>query len=277
VSELLAPIAVALLLWWLATGVVLFLDGLPRRTYPRSMLGGVVLALAALWGIAASAGDATALGAYAAFACAIAVWGVLEMSYYMDFLTGVHRVPCPPGASPWRRFALALGTSIYHELAVVAAGAVLLLLTLGAPNRVALWTYLVLWLMRWSAKLNLFLGVSNFHQEWLPQHLRYMVTYTARRRMNLLLPVSVAASLTLAAFLLDAALAPHAGAHQQAGYILLAALLALAALEHLFLVVPLADGALWRWALRPESAARRIPAREGEPVDAPQPTLRRAS
>lgn len=265
-SSLVLPAAIALLLWWFATGAVLYLDGLPRRTYGWTMLGGLAVGLLALYGIAATSADATAVGAYWAFLCALVVWGVLEMSYYLDYLTGVHRLPCPPGCSPWRRFALALGTSVYHELAVLCVAAVLAVLTWGEANPVALWTYSVLWLMRWSAKLNLFLGVSNFHQEWLPAHLRYMVSYTTRRRLNLLFPVSVIVPGAIVVLMVRAALSGDATTHEQVGLALVAALLSLAVLEHLFLVLPMADGALWRWALRPESAGRRIEVDESTPV-----------
>ncbi len=258
-AELVWPALFALFLWWAGTGLVLYLDGLARRTHRWTLLAAAGVALAALHGLAASSASATPAGAYLAFACAVAIFGALELAYYLGFVTGVHRTPCPPGCSPWRRFALALGASVYHELSLVAGACVVLAATAQGENAVGLHTYLVLWLMRWSAKLNLFLGVSNFHQEWLPAHLRYVVSYIPKRRMNLLFPVSVSAATALAALLVAGALSPHAGEFQRAGHALVATLLVLAVVEHWFLVLPLPDDALWRWAIRSGSEPRRVP------------------
>jgi putative photosynthetic complex assembly protein 2 len=54
------PALYALFLWWLSTGVILYLDRLPRRTFRWSMLGATALAAAALYGLAAGADDASA-------------------------------------------------------------------------------------------------------------------------------------------------------------------------------------------------------------------------
>jgi putative photosynthetic complex assembly protein 2 len=42
------------------------------------------------------------------------------------------------------------------------------------PNQVGTGTFAVLWVMRISAKLNLFLGVRNLSEELLPPHLAYL-------------------------------------------------------------------------------------------------------
>ncbi len=263
-STLILPAAFALLAWWAGTGLVLYLDGLPRRTFPWTMGASVLLAVAALYGLAASSAETSVAAAYCAFASALMLWATLEISYYLGYLTGVHRRPCPERCTGARRFVLALGTSVYHELAVLGAAGVVHLLTRDGPNAVGLWTFACLLLARWSAKLNLFLGVPNFHREWLPMHLRYMASYVARRSFNPLFPFSVAAlagSLGLA----TASLAAGAGAFERTGAALVGTLLALALLEHLFLVLPVRDSLLWRWALREGAAARRL-----DPHEAPQ-------
>ena len=45
-----------------------------------------------------------------------------------------------------------------------------------------------------SAKLNVYFGVPNLSEELLPEHLRYLVSFMARRPMNLFFPVSVSVS-----------------------------------------------------------------------------------
>jgi len=109
---------------------------------------------------------------------------------------------------------------------------------------------MILWAMRLSAKLNVFLGVPNLAEEFLPEHLHCLKSFLTKKPMNLLFPVSVTVSTLIAALLVQGALAAEAGAFQATGLTLLAVLLALAILEHWFLVLPLPDAALWSWALR---------------------------
>jgi putative photosynthetic complex assembly protein 2 len=246
------PALYALFLWWLSTGVILYLDRLPRRTFRWSMLGATALAAAALYGLAAGADDASALGAYTAFTCALAVWGWHETSFLMGFVTGPRTTSLPEGCTGRRRFVLATGTVLHHELAIAATAALVLALTWGAPNQVGAWTFLALWALRLSAKLNLFLGVANTAEALLPEHLRYLASYFGRRPMNALFPASAAASTAAALALLSMAALAEAGAPAASGAVgltMLGTLVALGALEHWLLVLPLSADALWsRWA-----------------------------
>ncbi|MEQ8264862.1 putative photosynthetic complex assembly protein PuhE [Pseudohaliea sp.] len=273
-SAYLVAFITALLGWWLSTGVILYLNLLPRDSHRWSVLAFSTLGLFSLTLLPHVAGDPTPLGAAAGFAIALAVWGWLEISYLMDFITGTHNRPCPPEARGWRRFRLALGTSIHHELAVAGAGIAIIALSWGGDNQVATGTYLVLWIMRWSAKLNLYLGVSNFNEHWLPERSRYLVTYMRKRRMNYLFPVSITLGTAGTVLLLRAAI----GAGDDFGRLgntLVCSLLALAVLEHWFLVLPLRDSALWQWAISAADRARGRPRpepRAERPVTAPAAT-----
>ena len=108
-------------------------------------------------------------------------------------VTGPRPRACPAGASGSERFVLGVKASLWHELAIVATAALLAWLTWGAANTTALITFVVLWLMRWSAKLNIFLGVRNLHQEFWPDHLSYLGSYVGRRAANALFPLSMLA------------------------------------------------------------------------------------
>lgn len=254
-SAYLTALAVTLLGWWISTGVILWLNHLPRRTYPLSITAATLLmgaSLACLPLVAASTGTAAA---FAGFALALLVWGWLEMTYLMGVLTGPRKSPCPPGAAPGTRFRLALATSIYHETAVVLLGATLLALTWEAPNQVATQSYICLWLMRWSAKLNLFLGVRNYNSQWLPAQLHYLDSYICTGTVNRLFPLSMLLGTVAAAGFYLAAV----GSGTLFGitsHSLVASLITLAVIEHLFLMLPLGDAALWRWAL-PGAGSRR--------------------
>lgn len=246
-----APALFALFVWWVGTGIVLYLDSLPARTFRWSLVGSLVGLAASLYGLILSSDGTRIADAYLAFGCAVALWGCLEMTYFMGLLTGPRKAPCPPGCGGLRRFVLAIGTSLYHELAVVAAAALLALITWDALNQVGLWTFTVLWLMRWSAKLNVFLGVPNLNGDWLPEHLRFLQSYMGRGSMNYLFPFSVTGGTVIAVLLGVEALALESDPFQSVGLTLVTALLALAVLEHWFLVLPVPDEALWTWAFKP--------------------------
>lgn len=244
------PVLFVVLLWWFSTGVILFLDGLPRHTYRWSLAGATALLAASIGFLAAGRDDVSATGAYLAFTGAVLTWGWHEMSFLMGVVTGPRRLPLPEGCRGWRRFGYAVQTIVHHELAIAATGLLIVAVTWGGANQVGAWSFLILWGMRLSAKFNLFLGVRNWNEEFLPQHLRYLETYFARRPVNPLFPVSVAVSTGLGGVLLAAALAAETGSFEATALLLLATLLWLAVLEHWFMVVPLPTSALWSWGFQ---------------------------
>ncbi|MBK5968644.1 MULTISPECIES: putative photosynthetic complex assembly protein PuhE [Thiorhodovibrio] len=241
----------ALFLWWVSTGIILFLNRLAPSTYRWSLLGGTVLGGVSVAGAIWSSDRADILGAYLGFTSGVLIWGWLEMTYFMNAITGPSKAHCPRNVHGRRRFWLAIQTSLYHELAVVAVGLLLFALCWGHVNQTAAWTFAVLWWMRWSAKLNLFFGVPNLNEDWLPSHLRFLTSYLAKRPMNLLFPMSVTVATVVMALLVEHALDFPPGSFTAQAAVLAASLLALAILEHWFLVLPVADAALWDWAFEP--------------------------
>jgi putative photosynthetic complex assembly protein 2 len=248
-AELAPPALFTLVAWWASTGVILWLVRLPRITYGRTLLGATAVLVAALLGLAATRADTSVTGAYVAFVCTLLVWGWQEVTFLTGFATGARDTPCPPGARGWRRFGFATEAILHHELILALAGLAVVAVTWGGANQLGAWTYALLWTMRLSAKLNLFLGVRNLNTEFLPEHLRYLASYFVRRPLNLLFPFSVTAATAVTVLLWSAALGPGATPFEVTGLALLAALATLAVLEHWFLVLPLPAEQLWRWAL----------------------------
>ena len=248
-----APILFTLFLWWFSTGVILHLDGLPKRTFRWTMLGATVVAALGFVGLVVSSGFTTPASAYCAFTCALLIWAWQEVAFLLGIVTGPRRAPCPEGAVGWHRTVLAFRTVAHHEAALVLLGVGVLLATWGQPNHTGVWTFGILWTMRQSAKLNVFLGVRNFSEEFLPPHLAYLQTYFKRARMNLLWPFAVVASTWLAVLVWQAALAPGRSAFDATSLTFAATLLSLAILEHWFLLLPLPSAAMWNWALRSRS------------------------
>jgi putative photosynthetic complex assembly protein 2 len=267
--------AFTVLVWWASTGAILYLDGLPRRTFPWTMAATSVVASLAVWGLWYSSGQTTVAGAFCGFTCAILIWAWQEVAFLLGYLTGSRRTPCPEGARGWRRARYAFDAVAHHELALVFLAIAVVLATWDRPNHTGLWTYLVLWTMRQSAKLNVFLGVRNLNADFLPEHLKYLQTYFVRAPMNPLLPVSVAAATLVAVPLWLAATAPGASAFTVASTTLVASLLSLAILEHLLLVLPLPAERLWSWGMRSHEATRRAKAalRAAAPTPADVPIV----
>lgn len=253
------PVVIAAFLWWFSTGLVLLLDGLPRTTYRWSLAASSGLALIGLAAIAATARDISVVGAYVAFVGALLVWGWQELTFLTGAVTGPRRQGSSARRGSRQHFAHAVAAILWHELAIAAAGLLIAAMVWHGSNPVALWTYLVLWTMRTSAKLNLFLGVRNANADLLPPHLSYLQTYFQRRSLNALFPLSVAAGTVVACLLVQRALAPEASAGQVAGVMLVAALMALAVIEHWLMVLPININALWQWALRTPAAAVAAP------------------
>ncbi len=78
-----------------------------------------------------------------------------------------------------------------------------------------MWTFMVLWWMHQSAKLNVFLGVRNLNEEFLPDHLQFLKSFLTKRPMNLRFPISVTLSTVVAALLFEKAFAAEAGSFTQ--------------------------------------------------------------
>ena len=190
-TPILLPLLFAVLLWWAGTTAVLLLDHRPVRNHGRSLklaTLGAALALAALVGLR---DVATPLGAYLGFACALLIWGWHELSFLTGRVTGPRRSGCPTGCAGVRHARHAFEAISHHEYALFATLALLLALAWNAANPLGAWTFLLLWVMRVSAKLNLFLGVRNPGSELLPAPLQYLTSFFGRRTWNPLLPVSL--------------------------------------------------------------------------------------
>jgi putative photosynthetic complex assembly protein 2 len=250
----LLPFGVTLLVWFAATGAILWLDRRPATTWPASLLAATVVAGFAAATVLIAAEQATPAAAYAAFIAGILIWSWHEMSFLMGFVTGPRRLPCPADARGWRRFRLATATLIHHEIALAATAFLLLLVTWGQPTQVAGWAFLLLFAMRLSTKFNIFLGAPNFSDEMLPAHLAYLKSYFSARRGNRLLPLATVASLVVTLLLARASLAAPAGSGAQVQFQLLASLALLGTLEHLFLLLPIRDSRLWTWLAPPRPA-----------------------
>jgi len=238
------PILATLALWWGSTGIIFYLDSLPAKTFPYTMGAATLLVAVALWGLVATSDHLSVGSAYGAFSYGLIFWGWQIMAFYMGYITGPQRDPCPPELRGLSRFIAGVRTGLYHELAALIGAVVLLGLTHNQPNQLGFWTYATLWWMHESAKLNVFFGVPNLGEEMIPDHLRYLASYMTRRPMNMFFPFSVTISTVITVWLTWAAIDAQTP-FEATGYTMLGTLMALAVAEHWFLVAPLNANALW--------------------------------
>jgi len=253
-ADTFAPALYALFLWWFGTGAVLWLDRLPRAARGTTMTLATLAAGAALAAIHATAQVQTTTAALVAFSATIVVWGWHELSFLTGAITGPRRGPCPEGARGWRRFVYASETLIHHEIAIALTGLAMAVWLWDAANPVALWTFGILWGMRISAKLNIFLGAPNVAEEFLPHDLAYLKSYFSCKSMNVLFPLSVTAGTVLTVWF--GAQALDSTGFEADIFALAAMLTALGVLEHWFLVLPVKEAALWRWYMDKRAARR---------------------
>jgi putative photosynthetic complex assembly protein 2 len=247
VTAIALAIAATLFAWWFGTGAIFWLNGLAQRARRWSIAAASGLLAVALAGIAATADQATTGAAYLGFACGLMVWAWVELTFLTGLITGPNRAPAAPGLALAARFRLAVGAILWHELTILALTALVFALSWGGATMTGAWTMLMLWAMRSSAKVNIFLGVRNTYAGLLPEHMRYLASHFSAGRVNPLFWPALAACLLAAALLFAAA--AGAGPAEAAAFAILGTLAALGALEHAFLVLPVRSEALWSWGL----------------------------
>lgn len=247
-QTVLIAFAFAALVWWASTGLILRAIALPRQAHSRlAVMASLVLAAASI-GVVMIGADATIRGAYAGFALGVLSWGWHEVMFLLGLVTGPNKAPCPANASMGERFAKSFNALAYHEAAIAVHAIALMALSWGASNKTALWTFLLLWAMRLSAKLVIFFGAPNTPDAFLPERLSYMKTYFHKRAGSA--ASMIAGLFTLGVFLsLCAATAAAPDAFSSTVLALLASLAGLAVFEHLVLLLSIPDAALWSWAV----------------------------
>ena len=253
--------------WWASTGFILALVGQAERTYRWSLLGAVVSTAVAISVVMATRSAATAEGALAAFTAAIVVWGAIELAFLTGYVVGPVREPCPSGLDTWARFRASFRVISHHEYLLLAALLLLYGLVRDSANTLAFDTFALMWVMRLSTKLNIFLGVSNVSEEFLPARIAYLKTYFRKAPMNALFPLSATVATVVVVIFVLQATGSGATPFTATSATLLATFAALAVIEHWMLVVPFPAEALWPWA----SGSKGRPAhRNAAPPDPPQ-------
>ncbi len=269
--DIVSAAAYTVFVWWFCTGLIFYLDGLPRRTYWFSIGGATFVATCAIIGVIASSRVDSPTSAYVGFTCAVLIWGWQEMLFLMGILSGPSKAPLPPGVSGTTRFRLATRSIIHHELALLGTGLVLIMVTWNSPSQVGCATYMLLWLMRLSAKLNLFVGVRNTYVHLLPAHIAYLGSYFRQRAtISRFFIGSTTLAALLTALLWMIVVYESSQLLSPTGAALAASLMTLAVIEHFFLVLPIPMERLWSAVLSNRRGGKRkhTPPRTSEATSA---------
>ncbi len=267
-----APALFALLAWWFGTGAILWLVRRPTGGFRGRMAAVTIAGLASVWVAWHSMQVSGPAAAYLGFASVIVMWGWHEMAFLSGWITGWRKSPLTPGARGLLRFKESVQVVLHHELALLFNFTLLWVLQQGHPNHVAICTFALLWCMRLSAKLNLFFGVPEVGEQYLPDHLKYLGSYFRRGRVSLFFWGSIA--MASGSWLWLVSQARSGAVEVTTGWVLLAALLGLAIVEHLIMMFPLPLQKLWGWAMgtpaaAPAVAAAAVPAMPGASGDRP--------
>jgi putative photosynthetic complex assembly protein 2 len=204
----------------------------------------------ALCGLSVVSADTSVAAAYMAFSCIICLWGAQEIAFLSGWLTGPRPEPCPADVTGFIRFSHAVQAILYHELSLLICGAMVVALTWNAENQVGLWTYAALYVLRQSAKINLFLGVPVTNAELMPEAVQFLRSYFARKPVSAFFPLSVTLATAVLVIMIqrivEVAITPSDGV----GLTLVSTLFALGVVEHWFMLLPLPAVTLWSWGVR---------------------------
>jgi putative photosynthetic complex assembly protein 2 len=240
-----------LFVWWFSTGAILWAvkraDRMGESAHLVTTIRGLPLIILGWWGLVQTSGSDSIAATYGAFLSALAIWGWIELAFLCGVITGPNMRVCPPGVPPWERFTRAWGTIAYSELVLVLNLVIIMAVCWEAINPFGMWTFIILFLARISAKLNVYFGVPNINFEFLPHPMLHLASHFRVGPMNWFFPIGIS-SLTLAlGFWLERAHSQPDGSATLVGFTLLAALTALALVEHWVMVLPIPDAKLWRW------------------------------
>jgi putative photosynthetic complex assembly protein 2 len=243
------PFIVTVAIWFIATGLIAWADNRERSTFNRSMMIGGVAGIAGLVVILFASLSAEVWAVYFGFVGALMVWGWHELAFLCGAAAGPRRGPADPALTGVARFRQAASTVMHHEVALALTALLLISLSWDVPNQIGATVFVLMFAMRLTSKINLFVGVPNTTSEMLPEHLAYLKTYFGRNRLTVLLPLSVLGIAVATWWFAQKALAAPVGSAEMVGASLLTTLALLGVLEHFFLALPFRDGMLWGWAL----------------------------
>ncbi len=253
----------AIFAWWFFTGVILlavrWADRSGDGAHERLVIGSLPLLALGIASVAFSLQAQSLSAVFAGFLGALIIWGWIELTFLAGVITGPANTTCPEDLNGESRFFRAFATVSHHELVLTLGLFGLVIASDSASNRMALATFMILFLARIFAKLNLYFGVPRINTEFLPARLAHLSSYFRKGPITPAFPAAITALTALLVVCVER-LMTAGSTVSETGFALLSALSALALLEHWLMVVPVPDAKLWRWMLP-------APSSTNEPTD----------
>ena len=253
-------VLIAFFAWWMSTGTILVVVRMADRrgngSHLKFTVFSLIILLLGLWGYRSSLSTSDMSATYIAFFSALAIWGWIELAFLFGVITGPNKQNAPKGLSEWERFLRAWGTVAYHELLLFSVLIWIVSIGWGQENMVGLWTFIILYFARISAKLNLYFGVPRVNTEFIPEKLMHLPSHFRQSDLNQFFPIAVTILTFTVAYWIECVFFSNVTS-EKVGYSLLAALSTLALVEHWLMVVPLPDAKLWRWMLPASNTIRK--------------------
>lgn len=251
-ASIIIAILATMISWWFLTGALLMIVRRKESSGEESSLltlfAMIVSGGAGLGLLLFSNDQPDATGACLALTGAFLVWSMHELAFLSGKLTGPVKTACPAGLHGWPRFVHAWRAVRDHEIALLLTILGLVALLYDGSNLLGLGAVVVLWVMRISSKMVLFLGAPCADTTLLPRNVSYLASYFETRRTTPLFPLFVAVIAMLLCYGIWMTIT-SVTTFQSLSYAILSTIILLALIEHFFLVLPVREHRLWQWAL----------------------------
>ena len=147
------------------------------------------------------------------------------------------------------RFINGFRSIALNECFLISCLFLMAIMSIGKLNNFGLTTFLILYVARVSAKLNLFFGVPYINLHFLTAPLKHIATFCRVAPIGFFFIASTIMLGLMFLFLVGFVIYSESMSELQFGYLLLSTLAGLAVLEHLFMALPIKDATLWNWLL----------------------------
>lgn len=242
-------IVFVILIWWISTGIILRVARGLETQMPGRLVIMTIACAAGFAGVIVASAHSQVWTIYLAFFSSILIWGWVEFTLLAGFITGPVRVACPRDVTERQRFVLAFKAIAHHEYMLVIMLVALAFADASSGSGMALKTFALLWIMRLGAKLTIFSGAPELSIDMMPERLSYLKSYFRHDRISLAFWLSSSMCAFLFSSGIYALVTVDYAPVIQVQVIMLTTLVGLGLLEHLFMILPVADSRLWNWAV----------------------------
>ena len=248
-------IFVVLFLWWFLTGIILYtakrLDLGDSKTRFTVVIVTLPLFFSAWYFYFRCLDGMSYTDIFCSFIASLFIWGWVELTFLTGVVAGIPLLEKKEMGreSERERFINGFRSIALNECLLISCLFLMAALSIGKGNNFGLTTFLILYVARVSAKLNLFFGVPYINLHFLTAPLKHIATFCKVAPIGFFFIASTIMLSLMFLFLVGFTLAAESMSELQFGYLLLSTLSGLAVLEHLFMALPFKDARLWNWML----------------------------